>query len=59
LNKIVTEIYKVSGKVQNDETLRIKTLRRGQQQINDTWYKKIQSKIHYMTGYKIMQKVKS
>jgi len=32
LNKIVTEIYKVSGKVQNKETLRIKTHMRGKQQ---------------------------
>jgi len=39
-------IQRAYGKVQNKETLRIKTHIKGQQQINDTWYKKIQSNIH-------------
>jgi len=32
----VTEIYKVTGKVQRKETLRIKALIRGQQEMDDT-----------------------
>jgi len=61
LNKILTEIYKVSCKVQNKETLRIKTLIRGQQQMDDTWYNDIKKyKVKYnKTEYKIIQKVKS
>jgi len=35
-NKKVTKIHKVSGKVRNKETLRIKTLIRGQPRMDDT-----------------------